>query len=170
MRFALWIVGVVALAVAAIAAYGTVWTLFLSLALGIVVREAYQAGKDLVDERRLSYAGDYETLTTGSQPRGNEKPDAQGKIHRSLHIVQRGKRVTGTESGGGAFQWFITGDITGGFIVGAWSQKSPADESIRGTYQLKQDPQNRDRLYGVWIGWDPVALKLVDGTYEWIRK
>ncbi len=169
-RFALSVVGVIALGIAAFAAYGTVWTLFLSVALGIVVREAYQSGKDLVDQGRQSYAGDYETLTSGSQPRGNEQADAQGKFSRSLHLDQRGKQVTGTEIGGGDFRWRITGDITGGFIIGGWAQESPRDESIRGTYQLKQDPQNRNRLYGVWMGWDPVALKLSNGTYEWVRK
>lgn len=163
VSFALLIV----LAVAVVALHATVAGAFLILLLGIALREAWQSGKDWVEQRRNSISGDYVTFTTGSAAR--DASASEGKICRALRLDQRGKRVMGVETGEGKTQWKVSGEIYAEFVVGTWSQISPAASTNRGAFHLERDPQNHRRFQGQWIGWDPVKRSQGHGEWEWVR-
>lgn len=169
MRFFISLALVVILAIAAVAAFGTFWTLFLSLALGIAIREVWQSGNDLWVQGRSSITGDYDTLTTGSSARSQKPKIINGKIARTLHLDQRGRRVTGVENEEDT-KWSLDGKLNGEFVFGTWQQTAPPSSVSMGSFHLRRDPTNPVHFLGRWVGWDPVQGVLGGGEWEWTRR
>lgn len=170
LRFVVWVALVILLVLAAAPLYGTVGSTVLFLLVGIALTEAWRSGRDWGEQRKNSIGGDYSTLTTGSTRRDGASQPPDGKIARTLHLTQRGNRVSGVETGEAKTQWAVSGVVVGEFVYGTYAQSSPATFTTRGAFHVKTDPQNPQRFHGQWIGWDPVKGALGQGEWEWLRQ
>lgn len=174
-RFLAWLVLTAVVAVVELFVFSTAVSAFVVLFLTLAGREAWQSGKDWMDERKYSIGGDYETIVSGSTSLQGETVDADQKIRRDLHLQQIGKRIIGTETpkpaSGSTTLWEITGQIfVGGVIVGIWAKKHPPGNPSRGAFYMETFPLDTRQFKGLWVGWDAGAKQTTNGEWDWIRK
>jgi hypothetical protein len=169
LRAGVSLAAVAVLAVIAFWNYNNGWGVLLATALGVAATAAWQFSKDVVQAGRNSIGGDYDTLTTGSSVRDPTEKEVEGKIARSLHLDQRGKRVTGVETGG-SNKWSLDGKVSGEFVFGTWEQIEPPSSLSKGAFHLTRDTENRFHFVGQWIGWVPVKGAEGSGKWDWTRR
>jgi len=169
LGFVLLLVSVIVLAMAAYVTSGTGWNVFPVLALGAAIPALLQSTRERIEQLKNSIAGNYNTLTTGSQARDATARSVDGKISRTLHVNQSGRRLTGMELGEAHTKWSINGEVHGEFVLGTWAQTEPASSVNKGAFHLQRDPQDPLRFRGQWIGWDPVKCEMGRGDWDWVR-